>query len=146
MAIVDPLSDVKSLLDAQWNAGNVTEPTLVEINHVDTPLRHDLANNGDVLLVRAGFPAIEETPIGNHTYGNREYIVQLDIFTIEDRDRLWSLVNEVARICHANRHSMSNFQRILFEGMDELGVQEFENLWGATVTIGLENRAVLLET
>jgi hypothetical protein len=41
---------------------------------------------------------------------------------------------------------MTNFQRIIYLGMDEIGIEENEQVWGAQVQVELENRAVLLET
>jgi hypothetical protein len=149
MASLVAQDDVKALLDAQWNASNVTEPAMRVINHNDTQIRHDLVNSGDLLTVRADSPYFRETPIGNHTYGHRVYNVLLELWTINasnGRDRLYDLAEEVRRILHNKRHGMTNFQRILFIGMDEIGIEENEQVWGAQVQVELENRAVLLET
>ena len=149
MASLVAQDDVKALLDAQWNASNVTEPAMRVINHNDTQIRHDLVNSGDLLTVRADSPYLRETPIGNHTYGHRVYNVLLEIWTTNasnGRDRLYDLAEEVRRIIHNKRHGMTNFQRILFIGMDEIGIEENEQVWGAQVQVELENRAVLLET
>ena len=149
MASLVAQDDVKALLDAQWNASNVTEPTMRVINHNDTQIRHDLVNAGDLLTVRADSPYFRETPVGNHTYGHRVYNVLLELWTTNasnGRDRLYDLGEEVRRILHNQRHSMTNFQRILFIGMDEIGIEENEQVWGAQVQVELENRAVLLET
>ena len=149
MASLVAQDDVKALLDAQWNASNVTEPTMRVINHNDTQIRHDLVNAGDLLTVRADSPYFRETPVGNHTYGHRVYNVLLELWTTnasDGRDRLYDLGEEVRRILHDQRHSMTNFQRIIFIGMDEIGIEENEQVWGAQVQVELENRAVLLET
>ena len=149
MASLVAQDDVKALLDAQWNASNVTEPAMRVINHNDTQIMHDLVNSGDLLTVRADSPYFRETPIGNHIYGHRVYNVLLELWTINasnGRDRLYDLAEEVRRIIHNKRHGMTNFQRILFIGMDEIGIEENEQVWGAQVQVELENRAVLLET
>jgi len=149
MASLVAQDDVKALLDAQWNASNVTEPTMRVINHNDTQIRHDLVNAGDLLTVRADSPFFRETPIGNHTYGHRVTNLLIEIWTTNNsdgRDRLYDLAEEIRRIIHDQRHSMTNFQRILYIGMDEIGIEENEQVWGAQVQVELENRAVLLET
>jgi|TARA_R110001606_G_scaffold129778_1_gene264711 hypothetical protein len=149
MAAIVPQDDVKALLDARWNASNVTEPALRVINHNDTQLRHDLENSGDLLTVRADSPFFRETPVGNHTYGHRVWNLVLEIWTsnkTDGRDRIYDISEEVRRILHNRRHSMTNFQRILYTGMDEIGIEENEQVWGAQINIELENRAVLLET
>jgi hypothetical protein len=149
MASLVAQDDVKALLDAQWNASNVTEPTMRVINHNDTQIRHDLVNAGDLLTVRADSPYFRETPVGNHTYGHRVYNVLLELWTTnasDGRDRLYDLAEEIRRILHNKRHGMTNFQRIVYLGMDEIGIEENEQVWGAQVQVELENRAVLLET
>ena len=149
MASLVAQDDVKALLDAQWNASNVTEPTMRVINHNDTQIRHDLVNAGDLLTVRADSPYFRETPVGNHTYGHRVYNVLLELWTTnasDGRDRLYDLAEEIRRILHNKRHGMTNFQRIIFLGMDEIGIEENEQVWGAQMQVELENRAVLLET
>jgi len=149
MASLVAQDDVQALLDAQWNSSNVTEPTMRVINHNDTQIRHDLVNAGDLLTVRADSPYFRETPVGNHTYGHRVYNVLLELWTTnasDGRDRLYDLAEEIRRILHNKRHGMTNFQRIIFLGMDEIGIEENEQVWGAQMQVELENRAVLLET
>ena len=94
MASLVAQDDVKALLDAQWNASNVAEPTMRVINHNDTQIRHDLVNAGDLLTVRADSPYFRETPVGNHKYGHRVYNVLLELWTTNasnGRDRLYDL-------------------------------------------------------
>lgn len=149
MAAIVPQDDVRALLDAQWTGGNVTEPTLRVINHNDTQLRHDLVNSGDLLTIRADSPFFRETPRGNHTYGDRVWDMILEVWTAnatDGRDRAYDISEEVRRILHDQRHSMTNFQRIIYLGMDEIGIEESEQVWGIQIQIELENRAVLLET
>jgi hypothetical protein len=149
MASLVAQDDVKDLLDAQWNASNVTEPAIRVINHNDTQIRHDLVNSGDLLTIRADSPYFRETPVGNHTYGHRVWNVLLELWTTnksDGRDRLYDLSEEIRRILHDKRHGMTNFQRIIYLGMDEIGIEENEQVWGAQVQVELENRAVLLET
>ena len=133
MAALVPQDDLKALLDAQWNSSNVTEPAMRVINHNDTQIRHDLVNSGDLLTVRADSPFFRETPIGNHN-------------STAGRDRVYDISEEVRRIILAKRHGMTSFQRVVYLGMDEIGIEENEQIWGAQIQIELENRAVLLET
>ena len=102
-------------------------------------------NVGDVVFGRAGDPALEETPIGNWTYGNRVYNLGLEVYTRVSRQRLYDLVKEVRRICHARMHSLTSFQRIQFGAFTE-STQEQVNIWTGAITIKLENNAILLET
>lgn len=141
-----PVTDVVALLDAQWNSSNVTEPIFVEVNHVNTYVKHDLMNGGDLVTIRSGNPSLTETPIGNHSYGNREFNLIIDVFTALNRQRLWDLGGEIRRICHAKRHTMTNFQRILFLSLSETTQEENEQIWDGEIRIVLQNAGVILET
>ena len=131
-------------IDAQWNARNVTQPSFVTVNGANQPFRFDL-NTGDHVVGRTGSPAFNEIPIGNHKYGNRTYGIELEIYTLTSRQRLYDLMAEIRRVLHSRRHSLTNFQRILFIGFDE-EVAEQANMWTGTIDIELENNGVLLET
>ena len=106
------------------------------------PLRFDL-NAGDAVVARAG--TFTETPIGNWTYGNRTYTVTLEIWTLRERQRLYNIMQEIRRICHARMHSLTNFQRIQFVNFDEM-TSDTVKVWMGNSQISLENSAVLLET
>ena len=100
-------------------------------------LRYDL-NAKDALLFRAGSPTITEQPIGNWQYVNRSYNVELELSTQVSRQRLYNMVQEIRRICYARRHSMTNFQRLQFQGFNEI-TQNQANIWVGTVSIQLVN-------
>jgi len=144
-----PVKDFLDELDTQWNVPSNSsippEPKLIEVTgSTSDPLRFDL-NVNDVVVGRPGEPAQEETPIGNWKYGNRVYNIILEVHTNNDRQRLYDLVKEIRRICHARMHSLSSFQRIQFGTFSE-ATQEQVNIWTGTVTVKLENNAILLET
>jgi len=138
------VSDIVTDLDGQWNASNVTKPTLITVNAANEPIRFDL-NAGDHLVARTGSSAFEETPIGNWKYGNRTYGVEIELFTLENRQRLYNLMQEVRRITHNRMHSLTNFQRQQFLSFtEETGEQV--NMWTGKVQLQLVNNAVLLDT
>ena len=140
-----PVKEFIDELNSQWVANNVTKPQLIEVTgETNDPLRFNL-NVNDVLFGRAGDPAQEETPIGNWKYGNRLYRIELEIQTNANRQRLYDLVKEVRRICHARMHNLTNFQRIRFMSFSE-STQEEVNIWKGSITFQLENNAILLET
>ena len=138
------IDDIMTDLDGQWNASNVTKPSLTTVNAASQPFRFDL-NVGDQVICRTGSPAIEETPIGNWKYGNRVYRIELEVYTLTGRQRLFNLMQEVRRICHSRKHSLTNFQRQQFMSFNE-EVGEQTKVWTGTVQIQLENNGVLLET
>lgn len=140
-----PVKELLDDFDAQWNASNVVEPRFIEVTgSTNDPLRFDL-NVKDVILGRPGNPAISELPLGNWKYGNRIYNLELEVHTNKDRNRLYDIVREVRKLCHARMHSLTNFQRIRFISFQEM-TQQHVNIWTGSIIIQLENNAVLLET
>ena len=143
-----PINEWLTDVDNQWTYSNVSgtsaKPAFVEVTGADEPMRFSL-NVNDHFIGRAGSPAMEETPIGNWKYGNRRYTLEIEVYTLHGRQRLYDLMREVRRICHARKHALTNFQRQQFENFTEL-TQEQANIWAGTISVNLENSAVLLET
>ena len=139
-----PIDAIMTDLNSQWNASNVTKPTLITVNKTNDPIRFDL-NVADHLIGRTGSPAFDEQPIGNWKYGNRVYNIELELWTLNSRQRLYNLMQEIRRLCHARMHSLTNFQRQEFLEFTE-EVADQVNLWTGTVSIQLQNNAVLLDT
>jgi len=137
-----PADDLLTDFDSQWNTSNVAKPNLVIVTGNGEPLRFDL-NAGDAIVARNS--SFTETPIGNWTYGNREYTVDLEIWTLRERQRLFNLMQEIRRICHARMHSLTNFQRIQFINFNEM-TSDTVNVWMGNSQIQLVNNGVLLET
>ena len=52
---------------------------------------------------------------------------------------------EIRRICHARRHSMTNFQRLQFSNFNEASEDQI-GVWAGTIEIGLVNENILAET
>ena len=139
-----PIDAIMTDLNSQWNASNVTKPTLITVNKTNEPIRYDL-NRGDMLIGRTGSPSFDEQPIGNWKYGNRAYNVEIELWTLNSRQRLYNLMQEVRRICRARMHSLTNFQRQEFIDFNE-EVSDQVNLWTGTLGIQLQNNGVLLDT
>ena len=144
LPITTVLADLDGGSPANWRPGNVVKPAFVEVNGANEPFRFDL-NVADHVIGRAGTPTFNEEPIGNWKYGNRTYNLELTLYTLTSRQRLYDLMGEIRRICHARMHSLTNFQRQQFVTFNE-ETGEQANVWMGTVDITLENRAVLLET
>ena len=139
-----PVKDLLADFDSQWNASNVTEPEFIEVTGASEPIRFNL-NRADHVIGRAGSPALREEPIGNWTYGNRFYTIELEVHTLNSRQRLYNLMQEIRRLCHARASSLTNFQRIQFMNFGELTTEQV-NLWSGNITIELQNYAITLET
>ena len=139
-----PIDAIMTDLNSQWNTSNVTKPNLITVNKTNDPIRFDL-NVADHLIGRTGSPSFDEQPIGNWKYGNRVYNVEIELWTLNSRQRLYNLMQEVRRLCHARMHSLTNFQRQEFMEFTE-DVADQVYLWTGTIAIQLQNNAVLLDT
>ena len=137
-----PADDLLTEFNSQWDTSNVAKPNLVVVTGNGEPVRFDL-NAGDAVVARN--TAFSETPLGNWTYGNREYTVTLEIWTLRERQRLFNLMQEVRRICHARMHNLTNFQRIQFLNFNEMTTDTL-NVWMGNSQIALVNDSVLFET
>ena len=143
-----PINEFLTDVNNQWTYSNVSgtsaKPAFVQVTGSDEPMRFNL-NVNDHFVGRAGSPALEETPIGNWKYGNRIYSLEIEVYTLASRQRLYDLMRELRRICHSRKHALTNFQRQQFVSFQEL-TQEQANVWAGTININLENNAILLET
>tara|TARA_Y100000004_G_C8887144_1_gene400304 strand:+ start:491 stop:940 length:450 start_codon:yes stop_codon:yes gene_type:complete len=143
-----PVTDLLTDIESQWTFSNVSgtskKPGFIEVNGASEPLRYNL-NVNDQIIGRAGNPTLQENPIGNFKFGDRIYYVALEIYTNTSRQRLYDLMREVRRICHARIHSLTNFQRIRFVNFNE-STDNQVNLWTGTIQIELVNNSVSLET
>jgi len=139
-----PAKEILDTLYTNWYGENVVEPEFTEVTGVGEPFRLDL-NKKDHVVGRVGNPAMEEQPIGNYKYGNRTYNVDLEIYTLQNRQRLYDIFREIRRLIHVKMHSLTNFQRMKFVNFNEQ-TQEQTNIWVGSMSIQLENKAVLLET
>ena len=143
-----PVTDLIADIEGQWTFSNVSgtskKPGFIEVNGASEPLRYNL-NVNDQIVARAGTPTLQETPIGNYKFGDRVYFVSLELYTNTSRQRLYDLMREVRRICHARVHSLTNFQRIRFVNFNESNDSQV-NLWTGTIQIELVNNSVSLET
>ena len=139
-----PVDAIMTDFNSQWNASNVTKPSFITVNGASQPFRFDL-NVGDHLIGRPGSPAMREDAIGNWKYGNKTYSVELELYTLNSKQRLYDLMLEVRRLCHNRMTSLTNYQRIQFLNFNEEASDQ-ANVWTGSIEIELVNNGVLLET
>ena len=142
-----PSAEIKTMLDGQWNAGNVAKPNLIDVNDntaTGNQARFDL-NRGDYVFIMADQPVLDEEPIGTWVYGHRRTRIICEVHTKTDRQRLYDLMAEIRRICHAQMHALTNYQRVQFQTFNEYTDMQL-NVWAGRIVIELLNSAVLLET
>ena len=143
-----PVNEFITDLEGQWTHTNVSgagkKPGFIEVTGAGEPMRYNL-NVNDQVVARPSGPALQEIPIGNRKFGNRRYNITLEIYTNTSRQRLYDVMREVRRICHARIHSLTNFQRIQFMDFNEQTNAQ-ANIWAGTVSVQLVNSAITLET
>ena len=138
-----PVDILLTDLDSQWNASNVVEPNFIEATGANEPARYNL-NVADYVIGRPGSPAFLETPIGNWKYVRRQYNIELELHTRNGRQRLYDMMAEIRRVCHARRHSFTQFQRVQFQQFTEETTDQ-TNVWMGNVVIQFVNEDVLAE-
>ena len=145
-AAVIPSTEVKALLEDNWDVQeqNVPTPQIIDHNDGTVPIRFD-TRRGDVLIIKVDAPMEEETPIGTWIYGHRRWRLIMELTTKISKVRLWDMKNEIRRICHSKMHGMTNFQRIQYLNFHE-NTEENQGLWSGRIAIELVNNAVLLDT
>ena len=146
-----PAKEIKDILIQAWSETNVARPKFIDLGSDGTTLRIDLdrllfptQGKQDLIVVYPGGAMIEE-PIGNWTYAHRTYFVNIDLYSLASRQRLYNLMAEIRRILHFKMHSTVGFQRVQFKSYNE----EYEDnltLWLATIEVELLNSAILMET
>mgnify|MGYP003649720966 FL=1 len=143
-----PVNEFITDLEGQWTHGNVSgsgkKPGFIEVTGASEPMRYNL-NVNDQIIARPSGPALQEIPIGNRKFGNRLYNITLEVYTNSSRQRLYDVMREIRRVCHARIHSLTNFQRIQFMDFNELTNAQ-ANVWAGTISVQLVNNAVTLET
>ena len=141
-----PSTIIRDLITNNWNIqGGLTEiPQVIEVNTPTTNLEYDI-NVTDTIYVRVETPTETDDPIGNWTYTNRRTRVTLELYTNESRQRLYNMKQEIRRICNANTHSLTDYQRIWYQNFNELTQTNFQ-IWSGLVTIELLNSSILRET
>ena len=143
-----PVNEFITDLENEWTFSNVSgtskKPGFIEVTGASEPMRYNL-NVNDQIIARPSGPALQEIPIGNRKFGNRIYNITLELYTNTSRQRLYDVMREIRRICHARIHSLTNFQRIRFVNFNE-STDSQVNLWTGTIQIELVNNSVSLET
>ena len=86
-----------------------------------------------------------EEPIGTWIYANRTYRILLEMSTNANRQRLWDIKDEIRRIVHDKRHSLTGFQRIQYRSFTEQ-MDEQQRIWRGNIQLELLSSAVLMDT
>ena len=141
-----PTTVVESLLETYWDVqgGSVPAPTVIVPNDLVTPIRYDL-RVADYVVVKHASPAEVEEPIGTWIYANRTYRILLEMSTNANRQRLWDIKDEIRRIVHDKRHSLTGFQRIQYRSFTEQ-MDEQQRIWRGNIQLELLSSAVLMDT
>ena len=141
-----PMEDVIQLLSDNWNNSNNTTPSyFIKHNSVKAQIITVNIRRGTAVIGRPSVTTQTITPIGNWAYGNIVYDVAIEIQTAEGRQDLMDMAWEAKRILFANKHAMTNFQRVQWQSFDE-AVDENINMWTGFIQVQLKNDAVKLDT
>jgi hypothetical protein len=137
-----PSATIKSMLDTHWDTSILTKPTLVDINDSTVGVRVDFeATNAAV--IGADAPVFTEAPIGTWVYADQTSRVIVELYTKTSRQSLYNLMREVRRVCHAEMHNETAYQRVQFLSFNEL-IETSQGVWVGRIIIELLNSAQLM--
>ena len=139
---VIPTIEIVEFLEDEWNILYVPQPLIYSQNDGKTPVRNNLTRH-DIINVIPASPSQDLKPIGNWVYGSFIWRVQLHLWTVDSRERLWKLQHEIMNISFRNLHTIPNFQRITYQRFSEVS-EEQVNIWHGRIDLELESKAVQL--
>ena len=138
-----PTLVVLTLLEDNWDEGDVIKPQLIEVNAPNTnKLRLDLTK-GDAVLIKLGAGRNERWR-GNWSWKDIVDYVEIEMFTKESRQRLYNINAEIRKIIEANMHSLNDYHVIRYSSFNENTDKEL-NFWRGTAKISLESNAIATE-
>ena len=124
----------KDLIDNNWNSSNCTQPTVVLANQ---SLRYNL-DAGDYIIIRMISPGEAETLKGPYSWYKKQMIaLQAEFHSATSRQRLYDLEKEFCRICYANIHSFSDYQKLRYQSFVDHQEQGM-NIFKGTARIQVE--------
>jgi len=136
-----PTTLFKAMLDSEWDTRTgieIPEPTFYEA--VSEEQRIHLKNEGDLVVIRADARGETERLRDSWKYKDTEYLITLELHTIESRQRLFDLFQEIRRIIHNNLHdeATTGFQICIYESFTEKTTEE-QNYWNAEIRVRLSS-------
>ncbi len=142
---VMPVDVMKDLLDDNWiQWGEVPKPLLIIVNDPEEPRIRENLTNGDVITIRMeGAESIKLR--GNISYYDRTFPIALEIWTMEDRQRLRDIWKMIKAICFTKKHNFTGYQLIRPISYTEL-VNEEVNIWRGQVKLQVESAGVTVES
>ena len=146
-AQIMPPQKLKNLLEDFWSTleGHVPIPNIVVINS-DEELRQ-LIGRKDLLAIRTDSGGEKETLRNAWAYKDVRWDVLIEIWTMENRQRLYDILLVIRGICHSKVHSSSEtgFQVLKYVGFVEL-TTDLKNVWVGNIRVSLESSGVALDT
>lgn len=130
-----------SMLNANWDAGNVTKPTVIAA--IEEYKRVDLANTDAILIYDTG-PAMRER--GDIFYETEDFnsFVSIDVRTVLNKARLEALWTEINRIRVLNRKAPHADWQTLYHVRRTAYINKSVGLWRYVVDWRYLSRKVLL--
>lgn len=137
-----PVEAIKDVLNDYWDtqSSQIPLPNIVVSNQQKEPIRFDM-RDGDWFVIKPDVPAEEKSYIGNWFYANERHRILVEIWTKENRQRLYDLKQELIRVLEEKLHGVTSFQRVRFDSFNE-PIGTSINVWHARIIVVLENNAV----
>ncbi len=140
----EPLSDLKDLLNDYWEeTKDFPKPQLLITNDPENAVSRLNLQDGDAIVISQGPEQIRYR--GNISYFDRVNQININIYTMEDRQKLNNLYKMVRAICFDRKHNFPSWQLIRLLSFQEM-VEENLNIWRAQLSLQLENHGVAVDT
>lgn len=132
---------VRDLLKQAWlDTQRCKRPEIHLMNDLTLPAEQMHLKKADYILLAE--PNVQESQHGHsYEYKDIEITVQMELYTIANRQRLYDLWAEVKRIVYTYQNVVRPYQQLHVDNFTE-SVRDKHGFWAGTAQIRLESKAV----
>lgn len=136
-----PAEVLKNTLDTYWDERTHLEVPKPNFYLPNVEIRVDL-HTADACVIRLGTTGVVDTQRGSWVYKDIKVSMMVELLTMESRQRLYDLRQEIERICYQHKHDLTEYQLIRFKSFQE-NTSDYVNVWVGTIEISLESSGIL---
>lgn len=132
---------VRDLLKQTWiPTERVDRPEIHLMNDLTMPAERMHLKKADYILLAE--PNVQESQHGHsYEYKDIDVTLQMEIYTIQGRQRLYDLWAEVKRIFYTYQHVVRPYQQLHVDNFTE-SLRDKHGFWAGTAQVRLESKAV----
>ena len=141
-----PPKIVSDKLKDNWNdwEDNIPLPEIVDVNEdLETAIARYNLQDSDLVIIRTDTGGIRETWRDAHKYADELVNIEIVIFTMKDRQRLYDLMQEIRRIFRTYKHFFGTYHEAIYLSFVELTQQQL-NIWNGIIRTQLDERRIYI--